>query len=778
MTKITDSKDTANTTSNSNDSLTNEKENYHDCSENYDGCTRKLTKANNSSKTHKNRADICTTCSKEFRRSLKKVSSHSNLWTDFPDLLDTLIHASISGSNYTDSLCLDENISELLTLCTKLIKDVTEAGKNKITTTGVTTTSKRKDVSIEDNLFVAVHILRSVAFVSGNVMNVEKKETLLKLLYHLIATCTVTTDRLHSKKNDSSSSSLAFRRKELIALAGYEGLKKVLSYYSVKQNVGERRRVVSFDFDNCATTDEKICFVIPSFKSVNSKSKETVLSLCGNMNVRQISTIAIKTTIQVVTIILHFHHESEKLCISQGGDLYLQSYGSIVSTVLDEKNRPHLHQVAFELLQRVYRPWIQFLGSASIFEKEAAKEVLSYSKGVHRLLWDAASILQSISPIISPSNTEKKDKVGAVISECLQLRKFAIIYLLPFTNIPKLDLLIRKTSSESAFTYAWKAAAVFFQHLSSISSKSPVSSNPKGLNQSLSNFYTDLDSVFSRLLPKDSFVPLGAVEYISYRYLYGVPEIHHFISIPDFKKTAIEEDELMNGNYRVILKIFELGICSKTRIEEFTRTSKGHQEQELKKIATEGEVRIDDTKISTIHSLSILFDEQVTKRLDRLADGIQSRILKILCNLSMHKILFTAIKCDSSVSIKLIETELLVGASILWECLGPYLSAMIDRCPAKASQLNDLIVECFLRPLLLFEHLSVVHKTEGNDSDVQRCMNLSNRICNNITMILIDRSRSKGLSLQITNIEKVAKVSGKKRRSWCCVFTSFKLSIH
>ena len=162
MTKITDSEDTANTTSNSNDSLTNEKENYHDCSKNYDGCTRKLTKTNNSSKTHKNRADICTTCSKEFRRSLKKVSSHSNLWTDFPDLLDTLIHASISGSNYTDSLCLDENISELLTLCTKLIKDVTEAGKNKITTTGVTTTSKRKDVSIEDNLFVAVHILRSV----------------------------------------------------------------------------------------------------------------------------------------------------------------------------------------------------------------------------------------------------------------------------------------------------------------------------------------------------------------------------------------------------------------------------------------------------------------------------------------------------------------------------------------------------------------------------------------------------------------------------------------
>ena len=148
---------------------------------------RKSTKTNNSSKTHKNRADICTTCSKEFRRSLKKVSSHSNLWTDFPDLLDTLIHASISGSNYTDSLCLDENISELLTLCTKLIKDVTEAGKNKITTTGVTTTSKRKDVSIEDNLFVAVHILRSVAFISGNAMNVEKKETLLKLLYHLIS---------------------------------------------------------------------------------------------------------------------------------------------------------------------------------------------------------------------------------------------------------------------------------------------------------------------------------------------------------------------------------------------------------------------------------------------------------------------------------------------------------------------------------------------------------------------------------------------------------------
>jgi hypothetical protein len=712
---------------------------------------------------------IYKNCVKDFRRSLKKVSVSSSLWREFPDLVDTLVRISLSRSSTTDSLCLDGHTSALLSLCRKLIKDVTEATTTTTTTTTLTNDSthttmtasqQQKEVSAEDNFFVAVHILRSIAFVFASTATVEKKESLLKLFYHLIITATEKAN--NDKKCSSSSSSSFFIRSKLITLAGYEGLAKVLSHYSMKQKYGGNYRILSFQLVRYSSIDNRVIFAIPSKRIVDSNSKESSSLLYGHMSVRQISTIALKTTIHVAKAVLSLQTKLDDTSTTEKDFQKIlsnpSSYGSIASIISDDEKGLHLHQVASEVIQRVHGPWMVLLASTSIAEREAAKEVISYSKSVHRLLWDVASTLQS--SYSKNTCSSEKNKIKSVERDCLNLRKHAIIHLLPRTNIPKLDLLIRKTSLESASTYAWKAAVVYAQHLSSMPNKT-VPSNPDFICESLSSFYSDLDSVFFRLLAMDDIVPLGFVEYTAYRSLHGGPKVNSLLPAPGFYETNMEKDEILKGNYRILLNILELGISSKTRIEEYTRSSKSIAKEQCQKENSE-EIEIENAKISVIDSMIQVFNHHVTNRLNKFTADIQSRILKVLCNLSLQKTLFTAMKCDLSVSITAIGTELQVGASILSECLGPFVSTLMERCPQKASQLVDLMTECFLRPLSLYEQLSVVHGAKGHDDIFRRYLHLSKNICKNISDILIDCSHPEDLILpvqQVRCIEKVAKVS-------------------
>jgi hypothetical protein len=718
--------------------------------------TNNLDTAEDVTKIYKN-------CVQDFRRSLKKVSVSSSLWREFPDLVDTLVCTSLSRSSTPDSLCLDGHTSALLSFCRKLIKDVTEANTTRTLTNDSThhttilaSQQQQREVSVEDNFFVAVHILRSIAFVFASTATVEKKESLLKLFYHLIITATEKANN-DKKCSSSSSSSSFFIRSKLITLAGYEGLAKVLSHYSMRQKYGENYRIVSFQLVRYSSTDNRVIFAIPSKRIVDSKSKESSSLLYGNMSVRQISTIALKTTLHAAKAVLSLYPKSDHSSTIEKDFQKIishpSSYGSIASIISDDENG--LHQVASEVLQQVHGPWLILLASVSIAEREAAKEVISYSKSVHRLLWDVASTLQS-SHSKKTCSSERK-KIKSVERDCLNLRKRAIIHLLPRTNIPKLDLLIRKTSLESACTYAWKAAAVYAQHLSSVSNKT-VSSNLDFVCESLSRFYSDLDSVLSKLLAMDDVVPLGFVEYTAYRYLHGGPKVNSLLPAPGFYEMNMEKDEILNGNYRIILDILELGISSRTRIEEYTRSSRSNAKEQCQNENSEG-IETENTKISVIDSMIQVFNHHVTNRLDKFTADIQSRILKVLCNLSLQKTLFTAMKCDLSISITAIGTELQVGSSILLECLGPFVSTLMDRCPQKASQLVDLMTECFLRPLSLYEQLSVVHGAKGHDGIFRRYLHLSNNTCKNISGILIDGSHPEDLILPVRCLEKVAKVS-------------------
>ena len=706
---------------------------------------------------------------KEFEESVQRISVETTLWSEVPELTCSLVRISLSGSSTANALGLDGHVSALLSLCRKLIKDVSvEAsggGGGGDATNGQHQTKTK--VSVEHNLFVTVHILRAMAFLLEDTATMERKETLLKMFFHLISS--TRPNKSNRNKNIKNETTNKERCKQ-IALAGFEGLAKVLSSnYFMEQKLGDgKTRSVSFPLlrTENGSGSNSILFVIPSTarrKKTNTNSEASSLK-AGSMSVRQLSTIIFQTTMVVV-----------KAMLSLEDSFSLLPYGNLLGsstlssgefdTSGSEKRicRSWYGTVALELLHRIHGPWLTLLASASINEREAVKEVLSYSKCIHRLLWDAASTLKSSS---SKYSTTTNSQILQVEKDCLELRKQAILHLLASTGVLKLDLQIRKTSFESGCTYAWKAASVFSQYLTT------SDSNFTGSNLLLSTFYEDLDSLFARLISMNPVVPLGFVEYRMHRSLHimgSSPSLSEarinpcLSSAPGFGETSINEDEISNGNYRVLLQILDLGICSKTRIQE--GSIKSSQQQVL---SDENESHETSTPIPFLDKLIPMFNRQVIHRIDKLPSDVTNRILKVLCNLSLHKTLFLAMKHHDSddkspLSSSLIHTELLVAATILTECLGPLVSAFLNQNPQKAAQLVDLMMECFLRPLSLYEQLIVTHysntKGDGRLPNVARHLESSMNVCKRITEICAcdNSQKANDFALPIQCLEKAAK---------------------
>ena len=280
---------------------------------------------NNSGETTR----ICEVASRDFEKALLRISVPSSLWSDFPKLAQTVVHISITASTTIDSLGLDEHAPALLVLSRKLIKDVSieASGKSE-------PKSQKKNLSVKDNLFVAVHILRSIAFAHSDEATVERKEALLKMFFHLISS---------SRKNEEYYKS--------ITLAGYEGLTKVLSTYSIKQCRGDgKEQIISFkpihkDNDSRYDLNQRILSAVPS-----TARRKVTDQKAGSMTTRQLSTIAFQTTIAVAKAVLALEDDQS---------LAYENLGLAVFDNLDSRKESTItpwHRVALDLLHRPLDP--------------------------------------------------------------------------------------------------------------------------------------------------------------------------------------------------------------------------------------------------------------------------------------------------------------------------------------------------------------------------------------------------------------------------------------
>ena len=134
---------------------------------------------------------------------------------------------------------------------------------------------------------------------------------------------------------------------------------------------------------------------------------------------------------------------------------------------------------------------------------------------------------------------------------------------------------------------------------------------------------------------------------------------------------------------------------------------------------------------------------------------VANKIFKLLCSLSLQKSLFTASK-GSSLVLTVTEKELYLGARLL-QCIGTVGMFLLDAFPETASQILDMVIECFIRPLSVYEKLSGAFQTEGNHSSSLRYISLSDEVCEKYYETLTRLSQRKRI-LTAATIEKGAKV--------------------
>jgi hypothetical protein len=489
----------------------------------------------------------------EFQQSLRQVTvPKSSLWEDHPErLAKTVMGSSLTQcrENNGSFLFLDKYVSSLLSFSRKLIKDVADKKSNHDKNNKSTNTR----VDPFNNLFVAVHILRSLVFVLADSISVEKKETLLKLLYHLISTAGESC-LIDDQQIDRSGIRLG-----LITMAGYEGLGYALSNYSTIPN--HQRHVITFEIPFASNTGQgRIAFFpVPCESSPTNKYDS------GNMGIRQLCTVAFKTTAVVARLICNLFGQSTRI-LSDSSDPSM--YGSLASAI--ENWTGNIQEIAISILTAVQSPWFDLLGRINNVEKDVEKEFISYAKGAHRILWDAASNLKS-----GKSSKVTASAQNRVESLCLELRKNAILLLLPETSFQNVNKLVRKSFLECAFTYSWKAATIFYQN-----------TEISLFNSQLTSFYESVDARLQFFLRLESAVPLEYSEYFAFKALHTrlfPPSLP-----PPFNVTNITSEPINAANtssdYRLVLDILQMATWSLSRIEyslHFEATSKTQAEDKF-----------------------------------------------------------------------------------------------------------------------------------------------------------------------------------------------------
>lgn len=620
---------------------------------------------------------------RELRQSLSNMTvsfpTISDKDNDDDGLIDRVARASLGIYQPGTRSVLEEHTSSLLSFSRKLIKEFAGGG------TGKNDDSKK----LSEHLLVAVHVLRSVSFaVVGPQTNMatDRVESLLKLFFHLIVTAVDTS---------LNEGSFAVGR---IACLGYEGLGFALSLYSIKlvgRPEDDKHYIQTFEEARCPFgRDTEAVFAVPRCKVKTTSIKRDV----GTMTARQVATIAIKTTMAVSKILDRSIRESKEKATLQ----------EIVFPPSFSRDGALLHRLVSFLQRQVVAQWLVLLAEESTMDKDDIKEVISYTKRSHRLLWDLASHLKTMQDSVA-SDFE---------AECLSLRKDAILMLLLDTSAPEITKAIRRVSFESACTYAWKAAGVFSQQTSrmpSVDSSSP-----------LLDFYGDIDPAVETIFSIDSSFPLSFVEYRAYRILHS-PDDAPWRSIPDgsrsISKKKTGQRKASDGNYKIVHDIVSLGAHYKRMIENGLA-------DETADDFFDGKIGKGDVLLS-VQSLFLDFEHQVTQQMDKLPFEVHGRIFKTFCLLGLEKVLYKVVK--QGADVRALKTSLRVTAKLLADCIGGYSVALLKIQPGeeKEKQFVDLLMECFVRPvacfdLLAFQSIEDIDCIAGTPTEY---LSLSNQYC-------------------------------------------------
>ena len=626
---------------------------------------------------------------RHFLRCLNdnSMAQITKAWKDNVGLVDYVIHASCSKGVARDSM--DDSDKEynlaLITACRKLIKEATALEKMH--------KSKEKNAQLFSCLFVACHSLRATSTAVDDQKSMEQLETIIRLLYHLIH---VTSE---AAKQEGADIRLA-----LIILAGYETLQHKMLSYSCPINSGKRRVSFAIQIDNYT--------VSPIYNTIQKKDKGT-----ESMTLRQISTIALKTTIAAANSInkvwQSFSDDAQSNTIFEvfkSISLYGEFCTFIMKHVRKRQDEIHPLKPMIQLMNEVYMEWLVFLAESS--DEECLNDLLSNCKAAHRILWDAASLIKNAK------YGYHQDKIDEY---CLQLRMHAILMLLPDTKEGSAAV---EVNVENACTYAWKAASVYAQTRQS-------SLFSVAADSALSEYHRQIGTALNRVqaLAHGKALPFAYVEYSTYRML------HTGIYAPN-TMALLEKERIKELSVnQIVLGISLLAV---------------HVNQDFN-------INTKKTRVwGSWKQLVEAFELQVIPYISKDDNREQCiRSFKLLTMLSLHRSVYLAQKEEPWIRH---EKSLHIACTVLIKCIGPLALVTSTKVTeaTKSIQAIEMAVECFTRSLSVLEKLAMNYFETDDKENFKAISHFSDKTMQHVCHYLLNNSKDE---VSMHSIEKGAKVS-------------------
>jgi len=355
-----------------------------------------------------------------------------------PSFIECVLQTSQKFSSTQGILQLQDLHVDLLNECRKCIKEIVE--------------EKHWSERLQSNLYVATHGLRAATVVlDGD--DRKSHDSMIKILYHSLVTV---SDRIsHIIKIDTVVA---------ICIALYECLGRLLLTLSSE----------GLEFES----------INGSFMNFPIPTKSQKMLNCSSIPRHQLFKIGIHSTLAVLKVI--FHH---KKC----GNIEDKTTGKMFGILTDLSY--DFTDVMCETISHVCLVWVR------VYAGNGAKslEIISFAKGAHRLLWDAAA---------SEGNNKK----------AMYLRRAAILALLlkvddSVDDLPnEIERELLQKCGEPALNWAWKTAATYVQK-TEIAVPSLEDSNLQQFHFQIGKV---LDDLFL-LLPRKT---MSYIEYCTYRVLH------------------------------------------------------------------------------------------------------------------------------------------------------------------------------------------------------------------------------------------------------------------
>ncbi|CAB9507041.1 extra spindle pole bodies homolog 1 (Saccharomyces cerevisiae) [Seminavis robusta] len=688
---------------------------------------------------------------KRFLKSVDKVAT-AKAWKEEQQLCQCIIERSMSlteqrhqqqQSQTEESLgdfllqYYEDKCPEILTICRKVIKAASDYK-----------TAKKKDAEVTlHGLFVALQGLRALS-VSDPPPETSRSEAMIRLLYHVITTAEAAHGDLMAAEQKASKTAKTRRRQksellpslaEEVVFRGYETLCSLFAADFVVALPGKQTMEFTFLRDNNDNLQIPwlSMFPVPNESPISTR-KRTTKTKPSKMELSQIFTIGVQTTLAVAKTLLNCSNHDNDVFRDGDDDDDDSERSSLGYTSPLVSAVPSVLARAVDLLRLVGFSWVRFMSFHCPQDDTIAKEIVSFCRQAHRLLWESSS---SIS-----------QKTGANVGS-LETKKHALLILLGHCEAPPNLELASCLNPESKPGRA--LCTKYFDNVCTMAWKETSGSSSAEEHATIQelNFHHGvglmLDAVATRLGMQQAF---PYIEYSAHRALKIGRRNTRSEHLATLGSCRLKDD---NPHSAALFALF-LALDLRNSMQRLVRGDK--------EASTDHPDLIDASQANDIMHLFervFLGDDQIE------SPDVRLQCFKISSMASLHSTMYqvSTLSCDrfQANDVATVDT----CAQFLTRCYGPFVVSILAsgqlQDEKKEAHMWDLVVESYARSAIVWDNLVIQDNLKSSTTFLQR----SNSAMSILKDVLVGSDTTTCRS-RIGLVEKAAKMFasiGKHRSS-------------